>query len=337
MSDRKPEPMSNEEFKNCFDVLQKIGENARTIIYAFVLIYGALLLWSLNAIVYPSEQQRLGQIIQKDADVIKCLVSLESSTNIDANCTNELKDTSLDYRVRQDNKAFPESPGATKFDLSKIDSDYMQHEVQYQLDRSSDVARFNVPILGIASDRSWLWIVNIALGPLFYFLIRDSLTNVRYLLSNLYENSVNQPVRLILLSVTQIVSSSTQKIGFYEKGTGTAKTSSVAKFIVMCFVFSLPILVSGLLFYDWYQLAVASAGSAKCADIGNHAGIIVNFLCHYNIVHTVSDFFYEPEFIGGILTVPVFIFEVGLFLQICGLLIILFRLHDSILSAAKPA
>jgi hypothetical protein len=252
----------------------------------------------------PAEQQRIGQILQKDTDLIKCLVLLEHTPPDDPSCVEKLKDTSLDYRVRSLAVATPFelSKGETDY-LAKIDTDYLEHEVQYQQDRSSEVARFNVPLLGIASDRSWLWMVNMVLGPLFYFLIRDSLTNVKYMLSNLYENSIDQPIRLLLLSVTQIISSAPQKSDFHENRSGPATASYVAKFIVMCLIFTLPLLVSGLLLYDWY---------------------------YFSVIQADSTFFKEPEFIGGFLTVPVFIFEVALFLQICGLISILFRLHNRI-------
>jgi hypothetical protein len=42
------------------------------------MIYGALLIWALNAIVYPAEQQRIGQIMNRQTEVIKCLTILET-------------------------------------------------------------------------------------------------------------------------------------------------------------------------------------------------------------------------------------------------------------------
>ena len=298
MSDHNgPVLMNDEDFKQCYDVLQRLGDSSRTVIYAFVLIYGALLLWALNAIVYPSEQQRLGLIMQKDADIIRCLASLESKANLDERCADRLRDTSLDYRVRLDTVGIP--PGTNQFDLSKIDSDYMQHELQYQLDRSSAVSQFNVPLLGVTSDRAWLWIVNITLGPLFYFLIRASLSNVRFLLTTLYDNSVGQPVKLLLLSVTQVISSSPQRIDLR----GRSGFTSSAKFVVLCLVFTLPILVSCLLLYDWFYFAVLVAD---------------------------SEFRHEPEFPGGILTIPVLLLEGWLWVNICILLSMLFGTHSKI-------
>src|SRR5689334_6410812 len=96
--------MTNEEFKQCFDVLQRSGEGARSTVYGFVLIYGALLLWALNAVIYPAEQQRLGQVTENAAVVISCLVELEDLNRIESisdHCKKVLKDPSVDYRVKQ--------------------------------------------------------------------------------------------------------------------------------------------------------------------------------------------------------------------------------------------
>jgi hypothetical protein len=294
--------MTNEDFKQCYDVLQKLGDRSQSIIYAFVLIYGALFLWALNAIIYPSEQQRLGQILQKDARVINCLAKVESKDTVDKACSDMLKESSLDYLVKLD-PAFGIAPGAKQFDLSKLDSDFMLHELQYQRDRSSQVSQFNVPLLGLTSDRAWLWMVNITLGPLFYFLIRASLANMRFLETMLFERNKDQPVRLILLSVTQVISSSPQKIDVHGRDSGAARPMSVMKFVVLCLIFTLPIIVTCLLLYDWFYFSI---------KVGK------------------PEFQMEPEFVGGILTVPVLLLEGWLWIQICILLSVLFKTHDNI-------
>jgi hypothetical protein len=294
--------MTNEDFKQCYDVLQRLGDRSQSIIYAFVLIYGALLLWSLNAIIYPSEQQRLGQILKKDALIIRCLASFESKKPIDGACANALNESSLDYRVKLD-PTFGIAPGSSQFDLSRIDSDFMLHELQYQRDRSSQVSQFNVPLFGVTSDRAWLWIVNITLGPLFYFLIRASLANFRFLETMLYEQNRDQPIRLILLSVVQIISSAPQKIDLHGRDSGAAGPMSAIKFAALGLIFTLPVIVSSLLLYDWF---------------------------YFSIMVGEPEFREEPEFIGGILTVVALLLEVWLLIHICILLSLLFRTHNSI-------
>jgi len=302
MSD-EPEPplMKDEDFNQCFGALQTLEESGRKLIYAFVLIYGALSLWALNALVYPSEQQRLGAIMKKDVDTIRCLIALEKAVDIDEKCSQNLG-SSLYYRVKAGLGSGTTLP-AGLFDPSKIDSDYMLHELEYQLDRSSQVSQFNVPLFGITSDRAWLWVVNIVLGPLFYFLIRGSLGNIRFLLTALYNNCGGRRVRLLLLAVIQIVSSSPQRIDMKGEDSGAAKFMSRIKFISICAIFTLPILVSGFVLYDWF---------------------------YFTIVLRSADFRAEPEFVGGILTMPATLLEVWWWWHICILLSVLFRLHNEI-------
>src|SRR5690349_15781398 len=91
------EEMKMEDFKQCFDVLMRISENARTTIYTFILIYGALLLWTANAVIYPGEQHRLGRVLQANAEVIKCLALQsygELNPKIKTQCDEILKDRS---------------------------------------------------------------------------------------------------------------------------------------------------------------------------------------------------------------------------------------------------
>jgi len=338
--------MNDDDFKQCFDVLQRHGEKARSTVYTFVLVYGALLLWALNAIVYPAEQQRLGQSIRKQVEVLKCLIILETKEGSqqtgeespqtkefkelkEKTCPEILHDTSLYYRIKHSIVA--EYPGAKLFDFPKIDSTYQEHVTQYQLDKSSEVARFNVPIIGIASDRTWLWLINITLGPLFYYIIRDSFTSLSYLLRNLYRSSTDRPIRLMLLSTAQIVSSSTQKITWQENPVGNKRPSSLGKLMVMSLIFMLPIYVSGLLLYDWYYFA-SRPGDIAC-NIG-HSNIIVRGLCVFGIKDHYSEFFEEPEFFGGLLTIPILLWEIALFLQIRKLLVGLSGLHRKIRNSA---
>ena len=286
----------DEHFKQCFDLYQRISENARTTVFTFVLIFGALLLWALNAIVYPAEQQRLEEVIAKNVKTIICLALFESNSDSDprftsSGCPNKLKNTSLDYRADPSQK-LKAILDATSLSPVKTDGEYIKHEIQYQFDKSADVARFNIPLIGVASDRSWFWLVNLVLGPFLLLVVRDSAANVRRLLARLYESSHGQPVRLILLSATQIISSSSVNAG---KISGT----SLAKSIVMNGIFALPIAVSGIVLYDWYSYSIVSVGDIKCNELGKDAGAIISFLCEHGLRQTSSEFVSEPEFIGG--------------------------------------
>ena len=327
------------DFGKCFDVLQRIGESARSTLYAFVLIFGALLLWALNAVVYPAEQQRLGQVKLKQAEMIECLIASETPGNAPEECAGILKDTSLDYQVKLDMSKFIARHGG-KIDLFQIDSSYLQHEIQYQLDKSSEMAQFHVPIIGISSDRTWLWLVNLTLGPLFYYILKDTLSNMTYLLGNLYEKFSDKKNWMMLLSTTQILSSSTQQITIGKSHIGSKSLSSFVKITMMCLIFFIPIIVSLLLFYDWYSL-VSQKGDVNCLVATLISGVppihkapeknaVIRFICHFGIKNTYSGFFKEPEFLGGMLTIPLLFFEIVLFSQICKLIKGLSGLHQKI-------
>lgn len=309
----RPPSMSDEEFKQCYDVLQKLSDSSRKVIYAFVIIYGALLLWALNSVVYPSEQQRLGMLLRKDKDIVNCLGRMEMRDELDATkCSQSVLGNSLDYLYRKDNgtlthgdgisKELPAETEATKLELAKLDSNFIEHELQYQLDRSSQVSQFNIPLLGVTSDRSWLWAVNVVLGPLFYFLIRASLENVISMMDRLLEVSAGRLVRLLLLSVLQVISSSPQRVDLHGQTSGTSAATSVLKSLFICSTFSLPILVSILMIYDWYYFV-------ESGDV---------------------DFVKGPEFYGGILTCFVGLLEIWLLYNIIILLTKLFRQHHSL-------
>ena len=196
------------------------------------------------------------------------------------------------------------------------------------------MAQFHVPILGISSDRTWIWLVNLALGPLFYYIIRDSFSNFSYLLSNLLEKLQDKKNWMMLLSTTQIISSSTQKLSEKRSIFGRKIPSSFVKLTVMCLIFSIPIFVSGLLLYDWIYF-VSQKGDTNCLENNqsnniDYPNFIIQFICHVGIKNTYSGFFQEPEFLGGMLTIPLLFCEIVLFTQICKLLKNLSGLHQKI-------
>jgi hypothetical protein len=108
---------------------------------------------------------------------------------------------------------------------------------------------------------------------------------------------------LLLLAVIQIVSSSPQRIDMKGEDSGAARFMSQIKFTSICAIFTLPILVSCFVLYDWF---------------------------YFTIVLRSADFRAEPEFVGGILTMPATVLEVWWWWHICILLSVLFRLHNEI-------
>jgi hypothetical protein len=343
MSDESSEAMSNEDFKQCLDALHRAAESSRSVFFAYVVIYGALLVWALNAIIYPAEQQRIGQVRDKQVETINCLVKLETlkadATDLKTirenedikKCYSDLKDTSLSIFFGQDSTIFT-ATGA-KLDFLRIDTDYIQHEINYQLDKSHELSRFNIPLIGVASDRTWLWLISMVLGPLLYYIIRDSLANLNYLLGYLYDRSLgpSRSTRLALLSVAQVVSASTQrtrtKTGDEPKGRG-----SFTKISMISMVLTLPIVLSILIIYDWYYFVfLPDAMQINCpGPNAADSSFTVHYLCSLGIIQKYKTFFEEPEFWGGILTIPVVAFEAVLFCQIYRLLTNLSTMHQKV-------
>jgi hypothetical protein len=338
--------MDDGDFKQCFDVIQKTGENTRSIIYVYILIFGALLIWALNAIVYPAEQSRIDQIRQKQVEGIKCLIRLEGQKahlasddnardKFNKQCSKFLQGTSLEFDIGEDG-AMVFNKETEKFEVPKMDIEFMKHELQYQSDKAAELARFSVPIIGISSDRNWLWLIGVTLGPLFYYFIRDSFSNLQFLLDYVYERNSEKPHRLALLATTQIISSSTQRMKSEEKTVDRKTVNSTVKLTVMSLMFGIPILLLGLIFYDWcFFVTLPREIECPSANLNGaeNANVVVRCLCELGVIKTYSTFFLEPEFLGGILTIPVLIFDTALFIQICKLLRGLSELHQKIRSS----
>jgi hypothetical protein len=358
MSVGAPNGLSDDEFKMCLESLQRAGDTSRRIFYGYIVIFGTLLIWALNAIVYPVEQIRLDQIFHRQSSIVRCLIALENlkhgpeperqggPVGLSKSCDKTPK-SSMDFEVSwsgtppRDGEAPLTATGtfvtdvSKGIDLSKSDLDYMNHERQYQLDRSAEISRFSIPIIGTSSDRSWLWLINIFLGPLLYYLIRDSAANLYYMLGYLYENSathptklirLSHPTRLVLLSMAQIVSSSARMTTPPPKMEGSEGRKSKIKVDVMALILMLPVALSLLVLYDWYSY-VANADTACSIKAST---VIIQHLCNLNIIGKYSDFYSEPEFLGGFLTIPVLLFEFFVFLQINKLLGNLSKLNDRI-------
>ena len=75
MPNELPIQMRDEDFRDCLNSLQRNGEGFRSIVYAFIVAYGTLMLWALNAIVYPIEQDRLALLQKSAVDVLGCIPS----------------------------------------------------------------------------------------------------------------------------------------------------------------------------------------------------------------------------------------------------------------------
>lgn len=330
MSASGPAEAKEAEFKACFDVLQRIGDGARRTIYVFVLVYGALLLWALNAVIYPAEQRRLVQIQDAAVRTVSCLEMVIAKEPLDAYCISILRGEHLTPPDRIRGQPNPQQPAAgaslaaaappstatrrnviTPEDAQAMELDYLRGKIANAYTNSAQTAQFHVPILGIVSDRTWLWLVNLTLGLLFYYVLRDSLANVCGLLTYTTRELASERTDFELLRTTQVVTAS------------PGRFSSVFKFLLIAAIFFLPLFVSGLLIYDWVIHLFPHAAALAPHDRGSwRVGAMV---VHYNL-----SFFAEPEGQGGVLTVFAFLWEGLLYLAVLRSVSRLFRISRQI-------
>jgi hypothetical protein len=327
------------EFRACFDVLQRTGEGARRTIYVFVLVYGAMLLWALNAVIYPAEQQRLIQIQDAAVRTVACLETVIAKEQLDADCISVLggehltppdgiKDQPKSQQFAPNASPAASSPSSvapryaiTPQDAQAMEFDYLRGKIANAYANSAQTAQLHVPILGIVSDRTWLWLVNLTLGLFFYYLLRDSLANVAGLLAYITRDLASERTDFELLRTTQVVTASPGRLG------------NVWKFALIAAIFALPLCVSGLLIYDWINYLFAPASALTSNDRGTwQVGSIV---VHYN-----RSFSAEPEAWGGLVTAFAFFWEAGLYyavLRLGGRLFEISRQIGAGLSANAPA
>jgi hypothetical protein len=217
--------MKPEDFQQYFGVLQKSGETTRSIIYAFVLTYGAMLFYGANTYIYPSSQH--------------LFTAMQRSINSAIECDNSPAGT----------PCF--GPLIATSSAEKINTEYSTHLLEYFQDRSVGDREFHVPFVGISPDRDWFWLINIVTSLLFYVLIRGSLSNHLHLIEYIYQENKDDTGRVMLLTTTQIVTSSSRS-----QAKVIPKRSLIlsAEFISISTLLLLPIAVSCFILFDWNYL-----------------------------------------------------------------------------------
>jgi hypothetical protein len=323
MPNELPIQMRDEDFRDCLNSLQRNGEGFRSIVYAFIVAYGTLMLWALNAIVYPIEQDRLGLLQKSAVDVLGCIPSAGEGLPTSDLCKNMLNNTAIGYL--QSRAGSHDAPTVLK--LENIEMEYLKQQIAYQYARSAQTAELTVPFVGISSDRNWLWLINVMIGIFLLYLIRDSLTNLQRLLHFLHTDSqkvarddADQYVRTNLILMAQVITSARKRAT--NRKLDNLKCRFSLKVMVMLMIFSAPLLLSGLVVYDWVWFVYVN--KEGMSDIsGNINQNVFDFL--WFLTSTLrepshSGFISEPEFLGGIITMIIVVWEIKLILTISGLL-----------------
>jgi hypothetical protein len=313
--------ISDPDFGKCFDTLQRSAENFRSTLYAFVLIYGALLMWTLNAYVYPAEQNRLGMLQQQAAEFIRCLQQAEelapllTQNDLERHTANwqQLGETCRERlpatlyfteRLGRGSNAQGNSK-VSDADIQKADLSLYTNQVSIQQQKAAEIAEFHVPFVGIVSDRSWLWLVNCTLGLFFYQLIKDQLANLHRLLQFLAARIENNPARQVLLATSQVITSTSITLrGQHSR----VKTPIIAGVLAM------PIVAAIFLIGDWLYLLLRPDPTP------------VSVLW----ISLSRTFLHEPEAYGGLVAIAVLFLELLLYTQIVRQVRRLMRLHDHI-------
>ena len=218
--------MNPEEFQQFFAVLQKSGETARSTIYVFVLIYGAMLYYGANTYIYPMNQH--------------LLTAIQDQINKSTGCDKAPAGTPC-----------LGSSGAQTVN-SKFNTDFSAHVLDYWQDKAAADRAFQIPFVGIAPDRNWFWLVNTVLSLLFYVVIRGAFMNHLRVLDYLFRKNRDNVTRIMLLNTTQIITSAS---GTRVPDASHARLYRSAEFISLLILLLLPIVVSCFILFDWIYLA----------------------------------------------------------------------------------
>ncbi|HEX3349335.1 MAG TPA: hypothetical protein VHS58_14655 [Acetobacteraceae bacterium] len=301
--------MDEQDFPRCFDTLQRIGESFRSSVYAFVLIYGALLLWTLNNYIFPAQQNRIGAMELQTARLASCL---HLSDRVDLPACRDLLSHSAYHDAVADKEVPWSNDKALIAELQQLDMDMRKRGLGDQIARSASTADFQVPLVGIITDRSWLWLVSCTIGLFFYQILKDQLTNFCRLFEFIAVRVHDNPARRILLSTTQVITSS---------GITVDGRRSWTKRASMVVILALPLVIGLFQLYDYYWLLIANTGSHPTLVFTWPFRLVVN-----------GDFWHEPEgSYGGPIALIVFAIELRIFWGITKLLTKLARMHDAIL------
>jgi hypothetical protein len=257
--------MSPEVFDQFFAVLQRSGDTARSTIYVFVLIYGAMLYYGANTYIYPINQH--------------LLTTVQDQINKTDDCDKQPAGT----------PCLAVSDGQTV--NSKFNYDFSAHVLDYWQDKAASDRAFQIPFVGVAPDRNWFWLVNIVLSLLFYVLIRGAFNNHLRLLEYLFRNNRDNPTRIMLLGTTQIITSTS---GSRLPGVPRSKLHWSAEFLSSLVILLLPILVSCFILFDWIYLA---STATRVTDVIYQPSLTTGF------VLTIFALLWQAHMLRGIVTI----------------------------------
>jgi len=210
--------MTDKEFDAYFSRLDKASDSTRSIIYVFIIVYIAVLLYALNAFVYPVRQHNYEDILLQ----VECRYDR----------TNKCERF----------KEFLDSVDVPPALKDEVEKSLWEHKLQLFYDDSVSVRTFQFPVFGITTDRDLLWIIFPLLGVIAYLIILIALQRLVATFVFIMNRNKNDPVRLrLILSTLMLSSPRNAEVSLFFQSVWYA---------MALFIFSIPIIVCVLTIAD---------------------------------------------------------------------------------------
>lgn len=217
--------MDKSEFDGYFAELGKASDRAQSVLYVFIVVFIAMLLYALN-FVHPE-----WQFLYDDASLrARCLSQSE-----DPKCQN-LKDFVANER----------RPPALK---NTMEENLWNHQLQLFYDHSVNDRTFKFPIFGWETDRNYFWLIFPLIGIISYYIVWLAFSRPVWLFKFLLDRNRSDAVRLRLIRSSLMVTTplvTTRRSGYPEISPFYRAGWRILELIV----FSLPIFITLLSISD---------------------------------------------------------------------------------------
>ena len=178
--------MEDAKFDAFFAALEKSTDRSRTVVYAFIVIYVAMLIYALNAFAYPARQRIFDEIDRQARCFYLQQMDAASCSEDVQKAVNELKKPP----IRDE----------------KIEHDFWEHQYQTTYDASVAARTFRMPIVGLDSDRDLLWIIFPLIGLIGHYIVWLALRRTALLFEFLFHHNRRDALRLRLMETTLMLS-----------------------------------------------------------------------------------------------------------------------------------
>ncbi|HEY0184466.1 MAG TPA: hypothetical protein VGC09_16805 [Rhodopila sp.] len=183
--------MEKGEFDDAFKVLDKASDRLRSVIYVFIIVYMAMLLYGLSAFLYPARQYAYEDLSMK------------------ARCFYANFPGAVCQSLKQDIDAHKITPPMT----SDISLSLWEHQLQNLFDDSVKTRTFSFPIFGLETDRDLLWVLFPLVGIIGYYIVLLALGSALRLFHCLVETNADSAFRLRMIQSTLVITTPLETTG----------------------------------------------------------------------------------------------------------------------------